>query len=365
MAKPTRRRFLRQTGGLSAVGIAGLAGCLGSDNGSDALQFYSWGGSTQEALTEHVIEPFEDEYDVDVEQSSFDDQDNMLANVRSSPEGSYDIIMPSVERAYESVEQDLVEPIRTENIDTWDNLLPVFEEFDADPGEDTHLAPLYYGTIGMVVNTDHVDAEDPSWELAWDTDLEGQVTMQDFAMVRVITTALYLGLDPNSLEHEGSYEDGIEMVYDEMAAQHELIDSYWSSGQEQVTMYSNESAYIGDGWGGRILALQDDGYDNLEYVIPEEGAKGWTDMLAIAKGSQNRDMAEQFIEFAYQDEIIRELSPELGYPPATSVESDEIEALPDFDPSGGEQLFFEDQVFVDEHEAEWTDTFDRIKMDQY
>ncbi|TYL35950.1 spermidine/putrescine ABC transporter substrate-binding protein [Natronococcus pandeyae] len=366
MSRHSRRQFVRGTGALSAVGITAVAGCLGSDDDDDGtLGLYSWGGSTQEALMDHVVEPFEAEYDVEVEATSFDNQDSMLSNIRSSPEGSYDIVMPSAERTYEAVQQDLLEPIRTEDIDTWNNLFPVFQDLALDPGDDAHVAPLYYGTIGMVYNTDYIDTSSPSWELLWDEEYEDRITVQDFAMLRVFNAALSLGLDPNTLESDGSYEDGLEMVYDAMAEQHELVRTYWGSGQEQVTQYQEESSYVGTGWGGRILALQDEGYDQLEYAIPEEGAKGWSDMLAIAKGSENRELAEQFIGFAYQDEVIQDLSPEIGYPPATGVETDEIEALPDFDPSGGEGLLFEDPEFIDEHEDEWMDTFDAIKMGEY
>lgn len=393
--KLNRRSFLKATGATAAVGSSALAGCTGnsgSDSGetaesgggeeasgtsteapseseemSDTLQFYSWGGSTQEALTKHVIEPFEEEYGVTVEQSSFAGQDKMLANVRSSPEGSYDIIMPSTATSYSAAKQGLVEPLRLDNIETWSNLMPVFEDFIVDPGERTHTAPLYYGTIGMAYNTDYVDDSNGlSWDLTWDQEYEGSVAMEGVPYIRVFTTALKLGMDPNKMvDDTGSYEEGVEKVYDAMAEQHDLVNKYWTSGQELTSLFSNESAYVGEAWGGRILSLQDEGYDNLKYGIPEEGAMGWTDTLAIAKGSENRYTAEKFIEFAYRDDIIQNLAPEMGYPPATEVVTDEIEALPDFDPSGGERLKFQDMAFKNEHNQEWSQTFEQIKLGNY
>lgn len=335
---------------------------------SDTLNFYSWGGSTQEALSTHVVEPFEEEYGVTVEQSSFASQDKMLANIRSSPEGSYDIVMPSVSGSYSAIQQDLVEPLRLDNIDTWENLLPVFREFKvADVGEETYAAPLYYGTVGLVYNADHVAGSPPfSWQLTWDEEYSGKLTLEGFAFVRVFTTALTLGKDPNAIEGEdGTYETGIEEVYDAMADQHDLVKKYWTSGQEQTTLYSNETAYIGDGWSGRILSLQDDGHDQIQYTIPEEGAYGWGDAFAIAKGSENRYTAEKFIEFAYRDDVMESLSPEIGYPPATGVTSGEIEGLPDFDPTGGERLVFQDQQFKEAHQEDWSQTFEKIKLGQY
>lgn len=402
-----RRRLLQAMAGGAAAGVAGLAGCMGggesdadttTEGGSDTtaesesdattassadettasessgqeladtLNFYSWGGSTQEALSKHLIEPFEEEYGVTVEQSSFSSQDKMLANVRSSPEGSYDVIMPSVAGSYSAAKQGLVEPIRTENVDTWSNLLPVFQDFKVmGTGSKTYVAPVYYGTVGMVYNSDQVSGSPPfSWNKTWDSEWKGKLTLEGFGFVRVFTTALALGKDPNKIEgDDGTYESGIKEVYDAMAEQHELVKKYWTSGQEQTTLYSNESAYIGDGWSGRILSLQEDGYDQLEYTIPKEGAYGWGDSFAIAKGSKHRYTAEKFIEYAYRPEVMEKLSPELGYPPATSATNEEIEALPDFDPSGGERLVFQDQKFKNEHQQDWSQTFKKIKLGQY
>ncbi|MCO8254891.1 PotD/PotF family extracellular solute-binding protein [Haladaptatus sp. AB618] len=374
--KLNRRSFLKATGATAAIGSSALAGCTGNDgtttkSGSnemtDTLKFYSWGGSTQEALNKHVIKPFEKEYDVTVKQSSFGGQDKMLANVRSSSEGAYDIIMPSTSTSYAAAKQDLVEPLRLDNIETWSNLMPVFKDFIVDPGEKVHTAPLYYGTIGMAYNTDQVDdSNGVSWDMTFDQKYKGKVAMEGVPYVRVFTTALKLGMDPNKMVGDaGSYKEGVKKVYDAMAEQHDLVKKYWTSGQELTSLFSNETAYVGEAWGGRILSLQGEGYENLKYAIPKEGAMGWTDTFAIAKGSKNRYTAEKFIEFAYRDDVIKNLAPEIGYPPATKVTSSDIKSLPDFDSSGGEGLKFQDMEFKNEHQQDWSQTFEQIKLGNY
>lgn len=392
-----RRRFITAVGAGAVAGMAGLAGCTGGGGGdgggdgttetttagttttakqssdgdselADELKFYSWGGSTQEALAEHVIKPFEEEYGVTIKQSSFSSQDKMVANVRSSPPGSYDVVMPAVAGAYNAVQQDLLEPIRTENVDTWSNLLPVFQDFKVIGGSSkTYVAPVYYGTVGMVYNADEVSGSPPfSWQKTFESSYQGKLTLEGFGFVRVFTTALALGMDPNDIKgDDGTYESGIEQVYDKMAEQHDLVKTYWTSGQEQTTLYSNGTAVLGDGWSGRILSLQEDGYDNLEYTIPKEGAYGWGDSFAVAKGSEHRYTAEKFIEFAYRSDVMAKLSPQIGYPPATKATNGDIEALPDFDPTGGERLVFQDQKFKGEHQEDWSNTFQQIKLGQY
>ena len=392
-----RRTFLKAAGVTATGSSVALAGCTGDGGGNgdgsdgsgsggtptgtttgttapgddemaDTLSFYSWGGSTQEALTKHVIEPFEEEYGVTVKQSSFSSQDKMLANVRSSPEGSYDVIMPTISGTYSAIKQGLVEPLRVDNIDTWGNLLQVFQDYKASKADDqNYAAPMYYGTVGMVYNSDEVSGSPPfSWSKTWESGFENKLTLEGFAFVRVFTTALALGMDPNRMEGDaGSYEEGIDQVYDKMAEQHELVKKYWTSGQEQTTLYSNGTAILGDGWSGRILSLQEDGKDHLKYTIPEEGAYGWGDAFAVAKGSERRYTAEKLVEFAYRPAVMKQLSPEIGYPAATSATSSDIEALPDYDPTGGERLVFQDQKFKEEHNEDWSNTFEQIKLGQY
>ncbi|WP_328766773.1 PotD/PotF family extracellular solute-binding protein [Haloarcula nitratireducens] len=353
-------------GGSGSTGSTGTSS--GDDELSDTLRFYSWGGSTQEALTKHLINPFQEEYDVTVEQSSFSSQDKMLANVRSNPAGSYDVIMPSLSGSYNAVKQDLVEPLRLDNIETWSNLLSAFQKYDpAGTGDKTYVAPLYYGTVGMVYNSDEVSGSPPfSWNLTWDSKYKNALTLEGFAFVRMFTTALAQGMDPNKMQGDtGSYEKGVQKVYDAMAEQHDLVKKYWTSGQEQTTLYSNGTAVLGDGWSGRILSMQKDGYENLKYTIPKEGAYGWSDTFAIAKGSKHRYTAEKFIQFAYRPEVMKKLSPVLGYPPATKATSSEIEDLPDYDPTGGDRLKFQNQKFKEEHQEEWNQTFEQIKLGQY
>jgi spermidine/putrescine-binding protein len=369
----SRRSVLaKSSASLTAAGL--LAGCLGDNDDGDSLTFYKWGGSTGEALDEYLVKPFEEEYEVTVQQSEFGSEDDMLADVRTSSEGTYDIIMPSTSGIYNVAQQELVEPLRTDDMDNWSNLLDVFQDFSVDPGDEAHAVPLYYGTTGMVYNEEEVDDEPPfSWSEAWNEDLDGRIIKQDLATIRLFTTALqvdnrftdlYRGL-PEEEVQDGDEEEAEQEVWDLLAEQQQLINTYWSSGDDMVNLYRNEEAFIGDGWGGRILALQDEGYDQIQYTIPEEGAAAWVDGMAIAKGTEKRDLAEKFIDFSLSDEVMEKLSPTVGYPPTTDIESDDVVDLPDYDETGGEGLRFRDPEFEEEHQSRWTEVFDQIKMGEY
>lgn len=379
--KPNRRRFLKVAGAAVAGTSSIVAGCMGSDTPSDQgeantgtnesdgyadeINFYGWGGGWNDAWMNNVADPFEEEFGTKVKPSGFADESEMLSNIRSSPEGSFDIVGPSISGIYRGTKQDLYEPINPDEISTWSNLLPTFKDFGPDRGDSVHVTPTHYGTRGIGFNTDYTDAERPlTWELLWKDKFGGKLTLRDDAPTRVYDTAFHLGIDPNNLA-EDDYDAKMKKIYDAMAKQHELVRKYWKSGQDQMSIFSNEEAHVGEAWGGRILKLQDQGNKQLKYAIPENGVMAWGAGLAIAKGSKKATTAKKFMEFTLRPEIHKNLVADLGYPPTTDVESEAVKNLPDYDPSGGDRLTFPDQEFIANHREEWANTFDKIKLGQY
>jgi len=160
---------------------------------------------------------------------------------------------------------DVWEPINTDELDNYDSLGDTFNNPVYDAGDDVHGIPTVYGTIGMAYNRDELGELD-SWEACWDQANAGNVTMQGTDFVRVFTTALYLGMDPNEIGADSSYEDGIGRIWDSVREQKDLISSYWSTGDEHVEIHKTRRTSAKPG-GGRIKAAVDDGHDHLDYVI--------------------------------------------------------------------------------------------------
>ena len=65
-------------------------------------------------------------------------------------------------------------------------------------------------------------------------------------------------------------------------------------------------------WSGEGLTLADE-YNNLEYIVPKEGANFWIDSLVIPKGTANKDAAEIFINFLCAKDSAYRIAEEIGY----------------------------------------------------
>ena len=65
-------------------------------------------------------------------------------------------------------------------------------------------------------------------------------------------------------------------------------------------------------WSGEGLNLADE-YDNLEYIIPKEGADYWLDSWAIPTTAKDKETAEKFINFVSGKDNAYKIAEEIGY----------------------------------------------------
>ena len=388
-----RRRVLKTLGGGAAVGLTGLSGCLGGggsddtpteadddggdddDGGStdtatptdmggdlaDELIVQMSGGHYLDSYKEKVFSKFEEEYGVTITVNLVGNQFDGYSKIKSG-QSDTDVTITSASTLYMGTSEDVWAPIDPAEIDNWGSMLDTFRNPVYDPGESVHAVPTVYGTIGMAYNRDELGEQD-SWAACWDTANEGRITMEGFGFVRVFTTALYLGMDPNNIGADSSYDEGIQKIWDSVREQKPLVTKYWSTGDEHVRLFSQEQALAGEAWGGRIFGAVQDGYDFLDYVVPKEGAYGWSDNWVMVKGlsEKKRRTALTYFNFLLEEDVIVPLTEMLGYPPATDATSDGIENLYDYDPSGGERLTFLNPGYKDEHNDAWSQTWEEIQ----
>lgn len=364
----SRRRMLQAIGG--SAGLAALSGCLnsvvgggsGGGNLADSIVLQMEGGSMLEALKSEAFDQFNEEFGVEVKVSLRSSQQSGYAKIKA---GQAEVDMTSVPpfTIYNGTKEGLWEPIDTSEVPNYeDNVLDPLKNPIFDPGEDVHAIPHAYGTVGMPYNNNKLD--DPnSWGACWDEDMKGHVSMEGFGFIRVFTTALYLGMNPNDIKLDGSYEKGIQKIWETVEEQQDLVITNWTSGDEQGRLFASKDAWVGEGWGNVIYSAVQDGNDHLSYTIPEEGAYGYTQNHALVKGisEEKRRTALKFIDFLLRDEILRPTTEKLGLPPSTDVTSEKIKNLYDYDPKGGEGLKFPDVGYINEHNDEWSQKWENVR----
>lgn len=361
----SRRKMLKALAVGSGVG---LAGCLGGGPGSgnddlaDSIIVQQEGGSMLDALS-IAFDRFKDEFGVEVKTALRGSQQSGYAKIKAG-QSDVDIVSVPPFTLYNGVKDGLWDTIQPEEVPNYESNVkdhlknPIF-----DPGPVAHGIPHAYGTVGMPYNSNHLD--DPtSWGACWDESYEGHVAMEGFGFVRVFHTALYLGMDPNDIKLDGSYEKGMERIWEEVKKQQELVLTNWTSGNEQGRLFASGNAWVGEGWGNVIYDAAQSGNDFLEYTIPEEGAYGYTQNHALVNGisDKTRRTCLKFINFLLRDDVLKPVVEKLGLPPATDVTSDTITSLYDYTEDVS-TLTFPDVEYINNHNDEWSQRWTKVRAD--
>jgi spermidine/putrescine transport system substrate-binding protein len=359
-----RRKFVLGTA--ASVAAAGLAGpwisraqTVDKSKLSKTLRLSSYGGNWQEGLTKAAIKPFEEMYGVQVLQESHGSEAQLIAKMKASGAGAYDIVTVNESGLYLGVKQGVFEELRMENMPNYGNIVQKLQKPAYDPGPGVHSIPDVYGSSAITYNTAHISPKPTGYDVLWDPKYKGRICLRDAAIYRVFITALKLGVNPNKIPD-------INAVYAALREQRPLVLKYWGGTSEMQTLVANQEAWVGDFLGGRTMILKGQGVP-VDYLIPAAGARGFVDCVGIGKGSENRYTAEVFLNHMLDPKVAVQISELTQYPhclqPGKAAKSAVVEALPDYDSSGTLSKFvFTDYDYMESNRQAWEAEWTKIKV---
>ncbi|MFC7166075.1 ABC transporter substrate-binding protein [Halospeciosus flavus] len=282
----------------------------------------------------------------------------MLSLVKQNP-GAYDVVALNDTGMARAQKEDVLEPIDLskvpnfkENIRESARGLPFLT---SDDGKTMGLI-RENGATGYAYNTEKIDTELTTWDDLKDPKYEEKVSLIDRTIDRLSNCAISVNLNVNKVPGNQSKTD---KMFQEAKAQDTNVFSYWSNGATSIRYLRQENAWICEAWGGRVLALQEEGYDHIKYVIPEEGAMAWADNLAIVKGTKHKDAVHDLLNFTYQREHLLSIAKGMNYTVQVPNPPKWMKEFPDYAPAS--DLAFRDwSVLLPKQEA-WSQRLGQIK----
>jgi spermidine/putrescine transport system substrate-binding protein len=378
------RRSVLKTAGVGMV--AALAGCTGGGGGSGSggstgsgsgststsksgsgsgagsggggtLRFLGFGGNTQKSQMS-VFEAWSQETGTTVKGTSAGGTTEMISLIKQNP-GSFDIVAFNDTGMARAQQEEVIEPIDLSKVPNYEeNIKQSARSLSFNmSGEETMGLIRENGATGFAYNTEKVDGELNSWDALLEPEYEGKVSLIDRTIDRLSNSAAAVGLNINEVPGDQSKTD---TMFERAEKENENVFSYWGDGATSIRYLRQENAWICEAWGGRVLALQEEGYDHIEYVIPKEGAMGWADNLAVVKGTESRELAHELLNHTYKRENLLTLSDDMNYTVQVKNPPSEMQQLPDYAPA--EDLAFRDWEKVLPKQEAWTQRLDKIKQ---
>lgn len=262
---------------------------LRQDNGEISIvNFY-------EPFIAEVVPQFEEETGIKVNRlGTTSSNDQWWARLVAGEE--IDFCIATLDWLQRGMAAELFLPIDRELVPNTDNLLEEFQALEALTVDgQTYGSPSFRVYYSMCYNTNEFSEAPTSWDVTWDEQYSGRISLHDNTIARIGTTALMLDDDPLN---PTKWDEISEMLLE----QKPLVYKYWVDYQNGMEIFANEEAVVGQLTAGRSRMAMAEGAP-VNWTVPEEGCMTFLDNYAVPATSKNPEGGMAFINFLQKPEI--------------------------------------------------------------
>ena len=275
------------------------------------LRVLAWDGYADDDW----VKEFEKQTGADVKVVFIGSDDEIWAKIKGSEGKDFDVMAVNTGQLQRYIDANLVQPIDVSKIPNQKaNQLPIFNDLAKVKGVmrdgKVYAIPFCFDSIGIIYNTDEVKTPPTSMDVLWDPQYKGKVLAYDNGEHNFSFTALTMGIeDPFHLT-----DDQMQKIKAKLIDLKHNVLSFYTTADEATQIYkNNDVALIWANYGQQqVKSLQDAGA-HVAYVNPKEGALAWLDTWAVTVGAQDKDLAEQWINFLMQKKIGQQLTERTGF----------------------------------------------------
>jgi spermidine/putrescine-binding protein len=276
-----------------------------------------WEGYTDPSFAE----PFEQQTGCTVRATYAGSSDEMFAKFRAGRGRTYDIISASgdiTERLYKA---NLVRPIDTSKLTNYDTIFSSFQggewnTFDGKP----YGVTFAWGPNVLVYNTEQVKTTPTSWDILFDPQYAGKITIPDNPMT-IADVALWLGkANPYDLSDQDLAE-----VKEKLLELRPQIRKFWTTAGELANLFQSGEVVLAHAWPLTYTQLSEADFP-VGSASPKGKLTGWTDSWMISRNSPNVDAAYQWIDYILSGDGQKGVMDVTGYSGATTLGAEAIGA---------------------------------------
>jgi len=250
---------------------------------SGDLVVFTWSGYD----TPDFNQVFYDEHpDVNVEFAYMTSDDEAFAKMQTG--FAADVLLVVWHDVY--VETDLIQPLDTSRLETWDKIPDKLKEKGNIDGVQ-YFVPFDWGYSCVLYRTDKVDKPPRSYADLWDPAYAGHLSTYDAPEEGWMAAAFALGLDPYNTTPEQD-----EAIKQKLIQLKPNLLTYWADPFEMAQMVSSGDLWVVSGaWTSEYIMLKGEGVP-VDYVCMEEAEPIWLGGIGIPKTAKNVDAAYEYID---------------------------------------------------------------------
>lgn len=286
-----------------------LTGCGGSSKGDTSAEAPKETNEVNliiwtEYIPDSVIAGFEEKTGVKVNMTTYAAADEMLAKVKSSKEGTYDLIIAPENYTPIFSGEGLLEELDKSKITNIGNLDTTLLGRENDP-ENKYSLPYMFASAVIAVNKDVIKDEITSYADLLKPEYEDTIVAIEDTRAMYAMAAMAKGYDANDTSDEALA--AVEEYWTELFKNVHVFD-----GTSPKTEMINGECPIGLLYGAEALLAQKE-IPSIECIYPTEGVYMGADAMMITAKGENKENAYKLLDYILDAETSASISKEFPY----------------------------------------------------
>ena len=277
-----------------------LSGCSGKEYENGEVNVLNWSSY----IPNDVISDFENEYKIKVNYGTYSSNEELLAKITSSKEGTYDLIFPSDYMVELMISRDIIQKIDINKINNYNNINKLFLKQKYDKNNDYSL-PFLAATVVIAVNRDNINDNITSYNDLLNDKYKNNIVLLDDQriIIGMSLKALKYGMNEVDSNRLNQAKQWLLNLKDNVKA--------FDSDSPKTFLITNE-VDIGVMWNAEAI-LAKEYNNNIEIIYPTEGHALSVDNYAITKGAKNVDNAYLLINYLLRNDISKRIIEDYPY----------------------------------------------------
>ncbi len=276
-----------------------LCGCNNS-NKDNVVNVLNWSSY----IPYEVISDFEKETGIKVNYGTYSSNEELLAKISASKEGTYDLIFPSDYMVELMIDKGMLEELDLSNISNLDKINKQFlnQNFDKN---NKYSIPFLAATSVLCINRDKIKDSIKTYNDLLNPKYKNNIVLLDDQRI-----VIGMALQANGYSMNETNDEPLKEAKEWLLKLNPNVKAFDSDSPK--TLLITGEVDIGVIWNAEATIAKDYN-NNIEIIYPEDGFAISLDNYAIVKNAKNKENAYKFIDYILRDDVQKKITDEYPY----------------------------------------------------
>ena len=277
-----------------------LCGCKSKNYRNGEVNVLNWSSY----IPYDIISDFEKEYNIKVNYGTYSSNEELLAKISSSKEGTYDLIFPSDYMIELMISRNMLDKMEINKIENFANINPMFLNQKFDSNNDYSI-PFLAATSVIVVNRKYIKDDIKSYNDLLNSKYKNNMVLLDDQRI-----VIGMALQANGYNMNETDKDKLNDAKEWLLKINSNVKAFDSDSPKTFLM--TEEVDLGVIWNAEAT-LAHEANNDVEIIYASDGFAISLDNYALVKGAKNKDNAYKLINYLLEDSVNKKITDEYPY----------------------------------------------------